>query len=181
MRYQQWQERITSKSLASCFGMHWSIPDYIMERRLQWLGQLRHMEDDRLPKRLLFGELVKKRLCHGTKKRWRDQMSGDLQAIGLKEGWYQLCQDRKQWSTSCHDGVEGVASCRKRNTCAANRQQQEEHCQYDCRRTIRQKGDLTRHKRFCNFAQSRHVSAQVDTKGTAIMVFLTVGRLQVFV
>ena len=31
-------------------------------------------------------------------KRWRDQMSGDLLALGMKEEWYQLCQDRKEWA-----------------------------------------------------------------------------------
>ena len=61
-----------------------------------------------MPKQLLFGELQKKRACHGTKKRWRDQVAGDLQAIGLKYGWYQLCQNRETWFVSCHDGVNVV-------------------------------------------------------------------------
>ena len=46
------------------------------------LGHLGRMEEERLPKKLLFGELVKKRLCHETKKRWQDGVKLDLQAIG---------------------------------------------------------------------------------------------------
>ena len=124
-RFQQWEQRLTSKSLASKFGMAWSIADIILHKRLQWLGHLGRMEDDRLPKKVLFGEMRKKRACHGPKKRWRDQMSGDLLALGMKEEWYQLCQDRKEWAVRCREGVNEVASCRKKNTCAANRQSQE--------------------------------------------------------
>ena len=43
--------------------------------RLQWLGHLGCKDDERLPKRLLFGELRKKRACHGPKNRWKDQIS----------------------------------------------------------------------------------------------------------
>lgn len=68
-----------------------------MDRRLQWLCHLGCMGDEKLPKKMLFVEQRKKRPCHGAKKRWRDQISGDLQVIGLKEGWYKLCQDRKEW------------------------------------------------------------------------------------
>ena len=41
------------------------------------------MDEERLPNRLLFGELNMKRPCHGTKKRWRDALKVDLQAIGV--------------------------------------------------------------------------------------------------
>ncbi len=78
------------------------------------------MGDDRLPKRVLFGELRKKRACHGPKKRWRDLVLSDLK---MKDEWYQLCQDRKEWRKRCQEGVDSVASSRKRRSCAANRQQ----------------------------------------------------------
>ncbi len=40
------------------------------DRRLQSLGNVDRMSAERLPKMLLFGELRKKRPCHGTKKIW---------------------------------------------------------------------------------------------------------------
>ena len=39
------------------------------------------MTSDRLPKQLMFGELLKKRPFYGAKKRWRDEVMTDLQAI----------------------------------------------------------------------------------------------------
>ena len=47
--------------------MEWSILDIIMDRRLQWLGHLGCMIEERLPKKMMFGDLKKKRACHGTK------------------------------------------------------------------------------------------------------------------
>ena len=40
--------------------MSWSIPDIIMDRRLQWLGYLGRMKDERLLKQVVFVELKKK-------------------------------------------------------------------------------------------------------------------------
>ena len=39
--------------------MPWSIADYLLEHRLWWLDHLGHMGNDHIPKKLLFGELVK--------------------------------------------------------------------------------------------------------------------------
>ena len=77
-KYQQSRNRITSKQLASTFGMEEPIEDKLMAYRLRWLGHLERMEEERLPKKLLFGQLVKKRPCHETKKRWRDGVKLDL-------------------------------------------------------------------------------------------------------
>lgn len=68
------QVAIKDLNVASRLGMMWSMPDLIMDRRLQWLGHLGRMEDERLPEEMLFGELRKKRPCHGLKKGWRDQI-----------------------------------------------------------------------------------------------------------
>ena len=82
-RYQQWNERLTSQSLSHRFGLQHSISDIILEQRLRWLGHVGRMDEERLPNRLLFGELNMKRPCHGAKKRWRDVLKVDLQAIGV--------------------------------------------------------------------------------------------------
>ena len=46
------------------------------------------------------------------------------------------------------EGVDKVASCRKRSICASNRQMQSEEINFvcECGRIFRQQGDLTRHK-----------------------------------
>ena len=71
-----------------------SLLDVIIEQQLRWLGHLSRMEKNRLPKRVLFGELEKKRPFHGTKRRWRDVVKVDVEAIRVGEGWYKSYQDR---------------------------------------------------------------------------------------
>ena len=43
------------------------------------------MEDYRIPKQLLFGELVKTHLTHGPKKRWKDPVVVDVRKLGIEE------------------------------------------------------------------------------------------------
>ena len=50
-----------------------------------------------MPKQLLFGELEKRRPCHGTKRRWRDVAEADVKAVGTGDGWCDLAQDRQAW------------------------------------------------------------------------------------
>ena len=150
-RYQQWKERITSKRLAAEFGMEEPIEDTLMLHRLKWLGHLGRMDPDRIPKIMLFGELEKTRPRHGTKKRWRDGMKSDLQAIGVAE-WYNLSQNRPEWLKTC---VKGVEQHRKTvSESEANRHvfgdNSIDNHQCPCGRVFRCKGDLTRHRRFCD-------------------------------
>ncbi|XP_062523986.1 uncharacterized protein LOC134198586 [Corticium candelabrum] len=105
-RFEQCQERLTTRVLAETFGMHWTIPDITMEQRLKWLDHVGRMNEERLPKKLMFGELRKTRPCHGTRKRWRYLVSQDLQLVDTKNVWYQRCQDRNGWFSLCQRGVE---------------------------------------------------------------------------
>ena len=86
--------------------MQHSISDIILEQCLRWLGYVALIDEERLPNRLLFGELNMKRLCHETKKRWRDVLKVDFQEIGVCYRWHELCQDRKAWFYLCFEGVE---------------------------------------------------------------------------
>ena len=94
-KFQQLQNHITTQQLSGQFGLYWSIADFVLDQRLRWLGHLGCMSSDRLPKQLLFGELLKKRPFYGAKKQWRDEVMSDLRAISV-EDWYVVCQDRER-------------------------------------------------------------------------------------
>ena len=75
-----------------------------------------------------------KRPCHGAKKRWRDVLKVDLQAIGVYDKWYEFCQGRKGWFHLCLDGVEKISTSRRWNTCSANKQSELRTLSFACGR-----------------------------------------------
>ena len=92
----------------------------------------------------------KKRSCHGTKRRWRDAAKSNVEAIGVGERWYELCQDRKGWLEFCWEGVEKISEIKRTNVCPANACSQTRMFICDCGCSFRRQGDLTRHSRFCS-------------------------------
>ena len=145
-RMKQWKERITSKELATTFGM----TEILRRHRLRWLGHVARMDDMRLPKQLLFGELVRPRPRHGTKKRWRDLAVADLRVREIEEKWYEMAQDRKRWSRvckQCNAPENGVCAASQTNPDCSNLS-----IAYPCPcgRSFRRNRDLTRHQKFCD-------------------------------
>ena len=56
----------------------------IRRRRLGWLGHLARMEENRIPRRIMFGELLRNnRPAGGPKQRWKDAVAGDLDKFGI--------------------------------------------------------------------------------------------------
>ena len=146
-RYKQRKERLTTRQLMKTFGMQKSILDIILEQRLRWLGHVGRMEETRLPKKILFGELRKTRPRHGTKRRWRDVVKADVDAIGVGDRWYEACQDRKEWFKVCSSGAAQVSRSRREHPVINQSSESGYTC--TCGRTFRRQGDLTRHRRFC--------------------------------
>ena len=86
----------------------------------------------------------------GRRTRWRDAAKSDMEATGVGDRWYELCQDRKEWFRLCSKGMEKIT--RQKNTCSANNQPQSRRLNCTCGRSFRRQGDLTQHKGFCNHA-----------------------------
>ena len=147
-RFQQWKERLTTGNLADMFGMQQSIPDLVREQRLRWLGHVGRMDHDRMPKKLLFGELKKKRPRHGPKRRWRDVVQCDVEELGVKSTWYSICQERNEWYQLYTNRMITSSQPTTSNTNHQQSTMQKFTCV--CGRSFHRKGDLTRHQRFCS-------------------------------
>ena len=113
---------------------------------MRWLGHLARMDSSRIPKQLLFGELVRPRPRHGPKRRWRDLARMDVSLLGIEQNWYEIAQDRQQWVSVCEQihASSGVGEI-----CAANRPSLLQPFICACGRSFKRSGDLTRHQRFC--------------------------------
>ena len=87
----QVSQHISNKEVRSRVGLPVPLADMISCRRLHWLGDIARMNDDHLPKQLLFGWLPQCRPPHGAKLRWHDKVRCDLKTFHIDEaGWYVL-------------------------------------------------------------------------------------------
>ena len=134
-RRQQWVSRITSDKLAATLGVEADLVTAIRGHRLRWLGHVARMDDNRMPKRVLFGELQARRPPHSPKRRWRDVVLNNLSQLQLQSSWFTACQDRLAWRRIISADLPQPATpepflCR-------------------CGRVFRRSGDLKRHSNFC--------------------------------
>ena len=157
--WQQRSQHLSSMQIAKHFGMEASLEDLITARRLRWLSHVARMEEeDRIPKRLLFGWLPQRRPAHGTRMRWRDRVRKDLKRFGIAESsWYKVAQERGCWRGKCHAGLEDVTGKRvqedeqRRRREGAGSGQLEDttakpfECEI-CHRHFRRRQDIARHR-----------------------------------
>ena len=71
-------------------------------------GFLARMEDTRLPKCVMFGELVGGTDCvGGQKKEWMECFLDNLRAFGINaDQWTTAAQDEEEWRRTAEQGAE---------------------------------------------------------------------------
>ena len=76
-----------------------SVHPLLKLTQLRWTGNVTRMPEERLPKKILYGELeMGKRSRGGQKKRYKDIFKSSLQDFSIPtESWEQIAQDREEW------------------------------------------------------------------------------------
>ena len=94
----KWQDRIPDTEVLKKAGMQ-SIHTLLKLPQLRWTGHVIRMPNERLPKKILYGELeMDKRYHGGQKKRYKDTLKASLKDFNIpKESWEQIGQDRAKW------------------------------------------------------------------------------------
>jgi len=86
-----------------------NIVKWIKGQRISWLGHLERMEEDRVPKKIFNQQLEGTRRRGRPRKRWKEQVEGDLQTLGVRR-WREIVTDRKKWrgiiqQAKAHNGL----------------------------------------------------------------------------
>ena len=84
-----------------------SLYSLLKERRLRWLGHVRRIEDGKIPKDLLYGELTIGQRSQGRPQQYfRNVCKRDLRdcEIDVQE-WEALAEDRDEWRLSVKTGI----------------------------------------------------------------------------
>jgi hypothetical protein len=100
-------DRLLSYSRALEMTRCESIETTVRRRRLGWAGKLWRMDDSRLPKIMMCGELdAGKRKVGGSEKQWRQCVRDDLKAFEINaESWWMLATCEQEWTTAIEDGA----------------------------------------------------------------------------
>jgi hypothetical protein len=106
-----WQH-VTNAEVCARAGLP-SIKAVLRTRRLTWLGHVARMDDGRLAKRLMFGQMAGPRPRGAQPVSLRRVYRNDVLALqgGCPNGrsWYQQCQDRTLWQQLVAAIVDPVA------------------------------------------------------------------------
>ena len=113
----KWQERIPDTEVLDRAGLP-SIHTILKQSQLRWAGHVARMADHRLPKKLMFGELLEGKRCRGgQKKRFKDTLKVSLKSFGIEHtSWEQLAQDRDRWRRAV---MLGARACEDSRSAAA--------------------------------------------------------------
>ena len=102
----KWQEMIPNTSeLERCQIS--GIEAFLMTAQFRWTGHVIRMEDDRIPKRTLYGQLADgARSTGGQLKRFKDSLKANLKMCNISPMELEsLARDRSHWRASCSGAV----------------------------------------------------------------------------
>ena len=102
-----WLDKVTNDDVLSRAGLP-SMYTLLRQRRLRWLGHVRRMDDCRLPKYILYGELALGRRTTGHPRlRYKDVRVRDMKAVHINTmSWQGLAADRTKWRSALRQRIK---------------------------------------------------------------------------
>ena len=94
----KWYDKITNDEILSRANLPW-MADILIEKNLRWLGHVQRMENDRLPKQLLYSQLCEGKRNQGRPRlRFKDVVKRNMkhQQINLNS-WQTKAGNRAAW------------------------------------------------------------------------------------
>nr|VZI24423.1 unnamed protein product [Spirometra erinaceieuropaei] len=101
-----WQDRIPDTEVLERTGIL-SIYSMLRQMQLRWSGHLVRMDDERLPKRLFYGDVATgPRRQGGQISRYKDTLKSSLKRLHINPtNWEELARDRPTWRRTVKTGA----------------------------------------------------------------------------
>ena len=98
-----WKDKVPNTEVLHRAGLP-TMYTLLRQRRMRWIGHVRRMEDGRIPKDILYGELaVGKRPRGRPQLRYKDVCKRDMKALEIDpESWEDIAADRSSWRCLLH-------------------------------------------------------------------------------
>ena len=115
----KWEDKIPDTEVLKKAGIQ-SMRTVLKLAHLRWTGHVIRMPDERLPKKVFYGELQEgKRSQCGQKKRYKDTLEASLKDFYIPiASWEQIAQERSKWRGLIN---KGAALCEKKIICKAEK------------------------------------------------------------
>ena len=100
-----WWNRVPDTEVHNCAELS-SIHPYLCKAKLCWAGHVLRMDDEYLPKHLLFGELIEGKRSVGVRRSALRALQRPLSKTSpLILMWENLASDRASWQNAMHHGA----------------------------------------------------------------------------
>ncbi|BHF85041.1 hypothetical protein SprV_1002819900 [Sparganum proliferum] len=101
-----WQDRIPDTEVLERTGIL-SIYTILRQMQLRWSGHLVRMDDERLPKRLFYGDVATgSRRQGGQIRRYKDTLKSSLKRLQINPtNWEEIALDRPTWRRTVKTGA----------------------------------------------------------------------------
>ncbi len=101
-----WQDRVPNTTVLKLTNSS-DMYTVIRRRRLRWIGHVRRMPDERLPKSIFHGELAVGHRPRGRPKLcFKDVVKRDINVFNINpDRWHHLAEDRAAWWSALTEGT----------------------------------------------------------------------------
>ncbi|XP_050710731.1 uncharacterized protein LOC126995286 [Eriocheir sinensis] len=152
-----WSDKVPNTDVLERAGLP-TMYTMLRQRRLRWIGHVRRMEDGRIPKDILYGELASGKRPRGRPQlRYKDVCKRDMKALDIDtERWEDIAADSSSWRSLLHkqlkEGEDKITNLavEKRAKRKENKQRNPaatSHICSVCSRDCHSRIGLTSHKR----------------------------------
>ena len=101
----KWSDYITNDEVCARAGSS-EMRIILTRRKLRWAGHVVRMDEGRLPKQVLYGELASGTRARGRPKiRFKDTLKSNISSCGLPK-WETAATNRSKWQTSVFEGTK---------------------------------------------------------------------------
>ena len=113
----RWQDKVTNVEVLERANSV-SIEVMLLKAQLRWSGHVIRMEDHRIPRQLLFGELAQGQRKQGRpRKRYKDSLKDNLKWCGIKPAeLVSAALDRQRWRTLARRASTSLEEERRRQS-----------------------------------------------------------------
>ena len=93
-----WKDKVCNTTILSRANLP-TMEDILIKKGLQWLGHIHRMDENRLPRQLLYSQLSSGKRNRGRPKlRFKDVMKRNMKSKKINHTtWQTLANDKKAW------------------------------------------------------------------------------------